>query len=95
MRELWREPADAALIEEAARFRDMTPEERIEVFKDILSMVGAAWSTLSEEEQRRRLRIGDALEARREPWWRNGRRAETGGGALAAEAADPDGAPVA
>jgi hypothetical protein len=59
------------ILEEARRYREKSPEERMEVFKDILRMVSATWAGLTEEERRRRLRIGEALDPRPDPWWRN------------------------
>lgn len=61
----------AEILEESRRFRGMTPEERMAVFKDILGMISAAWASLPEEERRRRLRIGESLDPRPDPWWRN------------------------
>lgn len=59
------------ILEEARRFRDKTPEERIAIFKDILDMISAAWAGLPEEERRRRLRIGESLDPRPVPWWKH------------------------
>lgn len=61
----------AEILEEARQFRDKTPEERMAIFKDILDMISATWACLPEEERRRRLRIGETLDPRPEPWWRN------------------------
>jgi peptide subunit release factor 1 (eRF1) len=59
------------ILEDARRFRGMSAEERMDVFKDILEMVSAAWTSLSEDERRRRLRIGESLDPRPDPWWKN------------------------
>ena len=48
-----------------------TPEERYAMFCSIQRMVAAAWAGLSEDEMRRRLEIGERLDPRPEPWWRN------------------------
>jgi peptide subunit release factor 1 (eRF1) len=61
----------AEILEDARRFRNKTPEERMAIFKDILDMISATWACLPEEEQRRRLRIGESLDPRPEPWWKN------------------------
>lgn len=58
------------ILEEARRFREKTPEERMAIFVDILDMISAAWAGLPEEERRRRLRIGETLDPRPEPWWK-------------------------
>lgn len=62
------------IVAEAERFRGMGPAERMEIFKDILAMVSAAWASLPEEDRLRRLRIGDELDPRPEPWWKNVRK---------------------
>lgn len=61
----------AALLEEARAFRDMSPEDRVAIFRDILELVSAAWAHLPEEDRLRRLRIGDSLDPRPDPWWKN------------------------
>jgi hypothetical protein len=61
----------AEIMEDARRFRDKTPEERMAIFKDILDMISSVWASLSEEERRRRLRIGERLDPRPDPWWKN------------------------
>jgi hypothetical protein len=66
----------AEILEESRRFRDKTPEERIRIFKDILEMISAAWASLPGEERLRRLRLGETLDPRPEPWWRNLRAGE-------------------
>ena len=59
------------IAEDAAPSIGLTPRERWEQFVSIQRMVGAAWAGLSEEEMRRRLEIGEKLDPRPEPWWRN------------------------
>ena len=48
-----------------------TPEERNAMFLSIQRLLGAIWSNLSEEEMKRRLEIGEKLDPRPEPWWRD------------------------
>lgn len=45
--------------------------ERYTTFAGIQRLVAATWEGLSEEEIRRRLAIGEALDPRPEPWWRD------------------------
>ena len=63
-----------ALLEEARYYRDKTPEERVAIFLGIMRMVSATWAQLPEEEQLRRLRIGERLDPRPDPWWKHVRR---------------------
>lgn len=59
------------ILEEARPFRDMSPENRIAVFRGLLETVSAIWMHLPEEERRRRLLIGERLDPRPNPWWKN------------------------
>ncbi len=63
-----------SIIEEARLSADLGPEERMAAFQSILKMVSATWVGLSPEERLRRLRIGEKLEPRPQPWWKNVRR---------------------
>jgi hypothetical protein len=68
--ELWASDRDE-VIEDARTSTGKTPEERWEMFCSIQRMVAAAWAGLSEEEVRRRLEIGERLDPRPDPWWKN------------------------
>ena len=48
-----------------------TPEERYEMFRSIQRLLDAIWSGLSDEDMRRRLRIGEEMDPRPEPWWKD------------------------
>jgi len=61
-------------IEDARTSLGRTFEERWEMFASIQRMVAAAWQGLSDEEIRRRLEIGELLDPRPDPWWKNIRR---------------------
>ena len=68
-------PADET-IADAETSVGRTPEERWAMFVSIQRLVGATWAGLSEDEMRRRLEIGEQLDPRPEPWWKNIRGAE-------------------
>jgi len=51
-----------------------SPDERTAMFLSIMEAVKAMQNHLSNEERARRMRIGDQLEPRPEPWWRNVRK---------------------
>lgn len=59
------------IIADAESSVGRSPEERMAIFKSIIEMVTATWATLSEEEQLRRLRLGEKLDSSPEPWWRH------------------------
>ena len=59
------------IIEDARACLNRTPEERWAMFCSIQRMVAATWEGLSREEMRRRLEVGEKLDPRPEPWWRN------------------------
>lgn len=63
-----------AILEEARYYRDKSPEERVAIFRGIMRMVSATWAHLPQEEQLRRLRIGDSIDPRPDPWWKHVRR---------------------
>jgi len=60
-----------AIKKDAVSSEGKTPEERMAMFADLLSVVSAVWQTLSPEERRRRMRIADQLDPRPDPWWKN------------------------
>jgi hypothetical protein len=55
-----------------------TFEERSLMFASIQRMIGAIWAHLSETEMRRRLEIGERLDPRPEPWWKDIKSMERG-----------------
>ena len=59
------------VLEDAWACFDRTPEERWAMFSSIQRMVAATWEGLSREEMRRRLEIGEKLDPRPDPWWKN------------------------
>lgn len=67
----WNRSERDQVIADAAPYLGCTPEERWAAFVSIQKMVAAAWAGLSEEEMWNRLQIGERLNARPEPWWRN------------------------
>jgi hypothetical protein len=67
----WKRSEKEAVIADAAPLLHLTLEERWDVFVSIQRMVGAAWAHLDEEEMRRRLEIGEKLDPRPDPWWKN------------------------
>ncbi|MGQ9592295.1 MAG: hypothetical protein ACUVYA_18605 [Planctomycetota bacterium] len=71
--QLW-DPELDEVVEDARTSVGRTPEERWAMFASIQRMVAAAWRDLSEEEMLRRMDIGDALDPRPDPWWKNVRR---------------------
>jgi hypothetical protein len=67
---LWA-PEKDEVLEDAATSVGRTLEERWAMFSSIQRMVAATWEGLSEHEMRRRLRVGEELDPRPEPWWKN------------------------
>jgi hypothetical protein len=67
----WKKSEKDEVASEAAPYLDATPQERWAAFISIQRMVGAAWAGLNEAEMRARLRIGEMLEPRPDPWWKN------------------------
>lgn len=67
----WKCSEKDAVIADAAPSLGLTPQERWELFASIQRMVGATWADLDEEEMRRRLEIGEKLDSRPDPWWKN------------------------
>ena len=61
----------SSIIADAEGSVGRTPEERIAIFKNIIEMVAATWATLSDEEQLKRLQIGEKLDSRPDPWWKH------------------------
>jgi hypothetical protein len=60
-----------AAIDDAASSERRTPEERMAMFADLLTMVDVTWATLSPSERRHRLWIAEQIDRRPEPWWRH------------------------
>jgi hypothetical protein len=67
---LW-DPGRDEIIEDARASRNLTPEQRWAIFCSIQRMVAATWEGLSREEMRRRLEVGEKLDPRPDPWWKN------------------------
>ena len=59
------------IIADAYSSEGKSPEERVQMFADLLATVDAIWAHLSPEERRRRMWIADQLHRRPEPWWKN------------------------
>ncbi len=59
------------IVADAEASLGRTPEERYAMFCSLQRMIAVIWGSLSEDERRRRLEIGEKLEPRPEPWWRN------------------------
>jgi hypothetical protein len=59
------------IIADAQSSKGKTPEQRMEMFADLLATVDAVWMHLSPEERRRRMWIADQIHRRPEPWWKN------------------------
>ncbi len=70
-KDIWGIDEEADIREEAAACAALSAEERMAVFVGLLRTVDAIWASLTEEERLARLRIGESLEPRPEPWWRN------------------------
>ena len=60
-----------AVIADAETSVGRSAEERWRMFCSIQRMVAATWKGLTEDEMRRRLEIGEQLDPRPEPWWKN------------------------
>ena len=67
-----REKDDIIADAETSLGRD--PEERYRTFCSIQRMVAATWEGLTEDEMWRKLTIGEQLDQRPDPWWKNIRR---------------------
>jgi len=69
---LW-DPGRDEVLEDARASRNLTPEERWAIFCSIQRMIAATWEGqgLSREEMRRRLEVGEKLDPRPDPWWKN------------------------
>jgi hypothetical protein len=63
-----------AIAKDALSSAGKTPQERTEMFLDLMQMIGAIQSHFSAEERARRLQIADRLDPRPDPWWRNFRK---------------------
>ena len=59
----------AALAADAIEMRRLTAAERVRLFCSIMDAIAGIWSSLSRDEQLRRLRIGETLDPRPQPWW--------------------------
>jgi hypothetical protein len=72
----WKGSEKEAVIADAAPSLGLSAQERWDLFASLQRMVGATWAGLDEEEMRRRLEIGEKLEPRPDPWWKNIRSVE-------------------
>jgi len=59
------------VLEDARSCMNLSPEERWAIFCSIQRMVAATWEGVSREEMRRRLEVGEKLDPRPDPWWKN------------------------
>ena len=58
-------------IADATSSQGKSPQERMEMFADLLRTVDAIWQHLPPEERRRRMWIADQIHRRPDPWWKN------------------------
>ena len=61
--------ADQNLRRDAEESRNLTPEQRVDIFCSLMQMIADIWASLPRAEQWRRLQIGDELEPGPRPWW--------------------------
>ena len=58
-------------IDDAETSRGRSAEERYAMFCSVQRLSGATWAHLSEAEVQRRLEVGEQLDPRPDPWWKN------------------------
>jgi hypothetical protein len=59
---------------DAASSEGASPQQRIDIFNELMEMVDAIQANLTPDERLRRQRIADRINTRPEPWWRNFRK---------------------
>ena len=67
--ELCRTERDS-IIADARSSEGKSASERMAMFRDLMETIDAIWQGLSPEERLRRLRIGEQLNRRPDPWWK-------------------------
>jgi hypothetical protein len=60
-----------AIARDALSSEGKTPQERLQMFDDLMEATEVLLASIPPEERLRRLFIADKLDPRPDPWWRN------------------------